>query len=110
MARKTITTVSLPRDFLDELDCQICMERRPLYVLPQCQHRYCHGCIQEITGNNGQLTCPSCRMVILVPTNGFPLCRLTESLKEQLLIRQQSVEGTTDKSKFASKMHSLMMG
>ena len=34
----------------------------------------------------GELNCPYCRRLVRIPEEGFPVCRLTEYLKEQLAL------------------------
>ena len=52
-------------------------------------------------GEGGEFTCPYCRRLVRIPDEGFPVCRLTEYLKEQLALRQSEDNSSSVKpSKF----------
>ena len=40
----------------------------------------------NLAGGNGQFSCPTCRAVTVVPEQGFPVCPLSEYLRDQLKI------------------------
>lgn len=41
-------------------------------------------------GRQAHLTCPECRADVSVPCEGFPVCRLSESIRENIERAQQS--------------------
>ena len=43
----------------------------------------------------GELNCPYCRRLVRIPEEGFPVCRLTEYLKEQLALNRSGDNTST---------------
>ena len=45
----------------------------------------------------GELNCPFCRRLVRIPEEGFPVCRLTEYLKEQLAVNRSGDDSSSVK-------------
>ncbi|KAF6024135.1 hypothetical protein EB796_017530 [Bugula neritina] len=73
----------LTKEAVEELNCCICYESKPLHLLP-CQHRLCGNCIEQLAYRRLRVQCPTCRNNYSIPLGGFPLCRLTQYFREQL--------------------------
>ena len=53
----------------------------------------------QLSGGRGRLPCPICSRQVIIPEEGFPVCRLTEYLKEQLDLNQTGDTLSTVKPK-----------
>ncbi len=58
----------------DQLNCSICLDTYTNPKQLQCSHVYCQQCLVELVTQDQQghpiLTCPNCRQVTPIPTNG----------------------------------------
>ena len=43
-----------------------------------------HCFAESLSGEQGWLPCPMCRRRVHVPDEGFPVCRLSQNLKDQV--------------------------
>ena len=72
------------------LECSVCLEllNERHKVLP-CQHTFCTQCLEDISWRNkGELRCPECRTLVLVPISNLPsniiLNRILGNLSNQM--------------------------
>ena len=50
-----------------------------------CNGGYNQHCFADsLAGEQGWLPCPMCRRKVYVPDEGFPVCRLSQYLKDQV--------------------------
>ena len=57
------------------LQCSICLDTYTDPKMLQCFHVFCHNCLAGLVRGNGvhrQITCPTCRQVMVVPPGGVP--------------------------------------
>ena len=85
------------------LECSVCLEllNERHKVLP-CQHTFCTQCLEDISWRNkGELRCPECRTLVLVPISNLPsniiLNRILGNLSNQM----------TDTSLPSSPLHTM---
>lgn len=52
--------------------------------------------VDRLAGVSRKLDCPICRKSSLVPDLGFPVCGLTERIKDELKIARKSLASTNN--------------
>ena len=96
-------------DVPDIYSCSVCMEhlldRKPRYL--SCYHSFCQQCLKGLT-NKGQVSCPTCRAITVVPKNdvtkltmNFQLIQMMEREKE--LKQEIQLISSSPKCLFCSK-------
>ena len=91
--------------------CPVCMEhllnRNPRFL--SCHHYFCQACLRKLY-KNGQLSCPTCRLVTKLPNNdvtkltmNFPLIQVMEREKQITLEKEKAKKEAAQCCQFCNK-------
>ncbi|VDI43695.1 Hypothetical predicted protein [Mytilus galloprovincialis] len=69
----------------DSLKCGICLSAFTKPLVLDCFHIFCTPCIAKLAEDKDSLTCPLCRAVHLIPSNGVEDFTVCTYIQEQML-------------------------
>ncbi|CAG2225281.1 unnamed protein product [Mytilus edulis] len=69
----------------DSLKCGICLSAFTKPLVLDCFHIFCTPCIAKLAEDKDSLTCPLCRAVHLIPSNGVEDFTVCTYIQEQIL-------------------------
>ncbi|CAC5367415.1 TRIM56 [Mytilus coruscus] len=75
----------------DSLKCGICLSAFTKPILLDCFHIFCTPCITKLAEGKDSLTCPVCRAVHLIPSNGVEEFTVYPYIQEQVLSKAEVV-------------------
>ena len=56
-------------------------------------HMYCINLTGQLSGGRGRLPCPICRRQAIIPEEGFPVCFISDYIREQINKQDSRVDG-----------------
>ncbi|XP_043942119.1 zinc-binding protein A33-like [Protopterus annectens] len=74
-------------DFLEEINCSVCLELFSDPVILECGHNFCRACIDTVWDNAQSLSCPECRDPFAV--RKYTVNRILAALVERVRKQEQ---------------------
>ncbi|XP_043942122.1 nuclear factor 7, brain-like [Protopterus annectens] len=81
-------------DFLEELNCPVCLELFKDPVILKCGHSFCKTCIDKVWNSAKNISCPECRVEFSSRKYTVNRCLSNQSERARLIQQEQKEEIT----------------